>query len=299
MRGFESASRNPSLPLERGGDSNLDGLSERQIIWYKHMMKGVPAITPNLEEFGGLYSPEEIEKDNARVERRRHDFDRERDSTHEARDFRARLAEFLFARLGGMWLGGKVGLASEFDDYTNGVDLTFEVAGDDGLIHRLAIDITTGVDEALRKLRDIGLKLRDGELSEVKYFKSQTEGGFKGKIKVPKVVIFMENLDALAKFYYILRTTSDPAVKENAINFLGGAVQRLNFLTQVIGELRVTIDVLTSIGAEQGEIDELEKLLDFFIKKEQKLQELKSRLTKADDTGPQSSISSIISAWRP
>jgi len=287
------------MPPERSGGSNLEGLSDKQIVWYEHMMKVNLGSVPNLEDFQDIYPLSEIKKDCARVERRKQDFSKEADSANKIRDFRARLAEFLMARLGGTWLGGKVSKTSEFDDYTNGVDLVFETIDETGFDHHLSIDITTGLGEAERKLRDIGLKLKNGELSEVKYFKSQFEGVVKSKIKMSKVMLYFENLDVLAKQYYIAKTTTDPVVKERAIKFLGGVNPRLSFITQVVGELTVIRDFLLSDSAKREMVDELEWLLNFFNKKKTRLQELSANLTKVDDIKLQSLISSTISTWRP
>lgn len=299
MKSFESIQQESLMPSDRGGGSNLEGLSEQQTTWYAHMIRGVSGLAPNLDEFEGIYSREEIERDKARVERRKRDFAHESDSNNEMRDFRAKLAELIFTRLGGIWLDGKVSLVSEFDDYANGVDVVFEMVDEDGESHRLAIDITTGVDEAMRKLRDIGLKIQEGKFSEVKYFKSQTEEGFKGGIEVPRVVVGVSNIDVLAKKYFTFKTSSDPVVKSNTAKILNTPQQALDFVAQVSGELERTKDKLISISAEQEKIDKVERLLTHFVKRQKKLRDLVVKLTKADDPEPQSSMSSVISTWRP
>jgi len=90
------------------------------------------------------------------------------------------------------WFGSEpyeIMVTSEYDDYKNGIDSIVEFQQEKGVSYLgLAVDATFGTDVS-RKFKRILREIDNGEMPEVKYFKSEYLAlkGMKGKL--PRVVI--------------------------------------------------------------------------------------------------------------
>jgi hypothetical protein len=90
----------------------------------------------------------------------------------------------------GTWFGSNVGviIPSRYDEIKNGIDsiMKFQEVGKPSSYLALGIDVTFSKD-ADSKIHNILNKIRKGESSEIKYFKTKE---FKGQLlNIPKVVI--------------------------------------------------------------------------------------------------------------
>ncbi len=103
---------------------------------------------------------------------------------------------------------------SRFDDVANGVDSIVEFEEEGATSHlALAVDVTKGREGLKKKFERIRTSIEEGELSRVKYFKSEN---FRGELRnVPRVVIgadhsTVENIsDLLLRFIRMKKSIAE------------------------------------------------------------------------------------------
>ncbi len=176
--------------MERGGSE----LSEAEERLSPLLLPDIEEHRIQLEEFEGLYDPRMIERDKKEVLRLEDLFEKDAKANPEAEVWskRGKLFEAMVNNQieESNWLGesAEVIIPSKYDDYINKIDSILEFDAEGTLSHlALAIDVTKSLDEIQKKLSQIKKSIDSGELSTIKYFRSQTERG--EKTAIPRVVV--------------------------------------------------------------------------------------------------------------
>ena len=142
------------------------------------------------EEFEGVYTKEEIERDRHSVEKKKGNLDPSDPSLQRAQILEALLAEQIELS---EWFGEDVLtiVPSEYDDLYHGVDITAEFQIDRTLKYLgLGIDITSSPGSINKKVEKVKDHIRDGSLTEMKYFTSERLPDFHGRMaNIPNTVI--------------------------------------------------------------------------------------------------------------
>lgn len=157
------------------------------------------------------------------------------------------------------WFGSNVYAirTTKFDDYFNGVDmvLEFDLEGEEGIERvSLAIDASSADFDVVNKkiTRNINKILGDGEKApEVKYFKSEADPNFKGKLEnIIPVVIGIEgkNVDELAEKYSSKSSNKEMAAHPAQRVFLEEIKVQLEFYLKL---LEINCDQHLSINENQ------------------------------------------------
>ena len=145
-------------------------------------------------EFTAVYSAQEISADQIRV-------GEIKQQQNESRTMRSLILEhaiYLHSESSN-WVAGKSGecytvQTTEYDDKINHTDLVIEWV-ENGEVHRLAIDVTTSemdtkIEEKERQIRD---EIKSGNLSLVKYFKSEAQPDQIRKVSgIPRAIIALD-----------------------------------------------------------------------------------------------------------
>ena len=142
------------------------------------------------EEFEGVYTKEEIERDQHSVEKKKGNLDPSDPSLQRAQILEALLAEQIELS---EWFGEDVLtiVPAEYDDLYHGVDITAEFEIDRTLKYLgLGIDITSSPGSITKKVEKVKDHIRDGSLTEMKYFTSERLPDFHGRMaNIPNTVI--------------------------------------------------------------------------------------------------------------
>ena len=146
------------------------------------------------DDFKGIYTPEEIAADQARL-----------DEIKKAQKYPATVRAVILEHVifshseNSNWLTTQdresyTVQTTEFDDKVNHTDMVVEWI-EDGEIRRLAIDVTTSETNGpiAQSESQIEEEIKSGNLATVKYFKSQAEPNKVGEISgIPRVIIAMD-----------------------------------------------------------------------------------------------------------
>lgn len=175
-------------------DNNNQFIIDRLYVKSLHVLK---CDKISLNDFYGIRNKEELEKDETEVLRLKKIFaENQTEDLEEAQKF-GTIFEALIHHHGEMsnWFGENSHTikTSDYDDYINGIDEILETNKEDQEVSHLAlaIDATTNYT-TYEKLKSIWENLKNGHLTDVKYFKS--ENSDKTELhKVPKVVVTSSN----------------------------------------------------------------------------------------------------------
>ena len=144
----------------------------------------------NTEEFEGVYTKEEIERDQHSVEKKKSNLDPSDPSLQRSQILEALLAEQIELS---EWFGEDVLtiIPAEYDDLYHGVDITAEFQIDRTLKYLgLGIDITSSPGSITKKVEKVKDHIRDGSLTEMKYFTSERLPDFHGRMaNIPNTII--------------------------------------------------------------------------------------------------------------
>lgn len=146
-------------------------------------------------DFKDLYGSKRVEADIKEIERIRQEIESRQSENDKVIGKKSKLFEAILSEQieEQNWMGGEVMAvaASEYDDIKNRVDMILEFTGEEASRLALAVDLTTATNtEILRaKLKRIRDEIRSGELTRVKYFKSEAED-FRGELgNIPRVIV--------------------------------------------------------------------------------------------------------------
>lgn len=166
---------------------------------YRESERFLKEQEPDPDDFSGVYSQEEINRDKFETSRLEEIFRANLQELGEGGQRAHKLAKifegvFLKHAELGNWFGENVFISktSRFDDFKNGIDNVLEVQEDKEVSHTaLSIDVTIGGDMGTinSKVRRIKEQIKAGKMGEVKYFQSEATG-YKGVLAgLPRVVI--------------------------------------------------------------------------------------------------------------
>jgi hypothetical protein len=152
------------------------------------------AIRPKREDFEGVYSTEELDRDWGRsAEKGAAIFAQSATARYEQPEIEKDFEYCLMEALQNLeWFDDEVSVSpgSAFDDHHRGADLilTFE---DNGQLFHLSIDATLATDpvKLAEKDEDITRNLELGRLNEVKYFICDADPRIKGKTRMPQIML--------------------------------------------------------------------------------------------------------------
>ena len=139
-----------------------------------------------MEEFVDLYGEAAIKKDSLDVKNLEANFEK-----GPSKKFSELFEAIVASQIEDADLMGpnaSVIVPSRFDDIMNGVDSIVEFEEERATSHlALAIDVTKGAEGLKKKFDKIRSSIKDGDLSRVKYFKSDN---FRGELRnIPRVVV--------------------------------------------------------------------------------------------------------------
>jgi len=139
-----------------------------------------------MDEFQAVYGSEEIKKDKGKI------FDKRKEDVKDYSE-RGEIFEMIMReseKYG--WFGSDCFIqeSSEYDDRINYTDVIWEFEDENGKPVRLAIDcVVTEGDLLSKKVGGIMKKVRDADLSRLKYFQSEISDDKKELYRVPQVVL--------------------------------------------------------------------------------------------------------------
>lgn len=182
---------------------------------FKRLMPKFKALRIDMDEFEGVYSREEIDRDKRNIETKKAFFE----SDDSPLNRRAQILEALLAEQIELseWFGSDALtiVPSEYDDFYHGVDLAVEFQQDDEMQHvALGIDVTTSQGLSIfTKLTLIKGRIEQGELTEMKYFTSESQPDLrKRKTDIPSLVIGADprTINELANLWLTIDKSKNP-----------------------------------------------------------------------------------------
>ena len=217
-----------------------------------------------LDDFEGIYTKEKIEADKKYVEEKEKVFDR--DDTENEKEMKklATIFEVVVYKHGELseWFGhGALTIkTSEYDDIKNGVDLMVEFEEKGHLA--LAIDVTFSNDTE-KKFERIQKEIEKGKLTEVEYFKSESEEYPHSLQKVPRVVIGAEKKTVMELGELWV---------ENEKEKLGKHSIQFQMLDQIIEQAEVFAEYARKCKKEDvvGQYENIRKILGDVLKEKNK-----------------------------
>lgn len=186
---------NESVPICPKGQERKEAVLREMLPFvreaYMKSQKIIQAEAIDPKDFVHPYSADVVEKDIAWTEKMRKQHEEKFDLNKAHADI---IEAILFQHIEqSNWFGQNASIikTSHFDDIRNGVDLIVEFEDEaENLLHMgLAIDVTFGEAALQNKLSDIKNDIKNGTLSEIKYFASE-RSPHKGLYqRLPRVVI--------------------------------------------------------------------------------------------------------------
>ncbi len=209
--------------------------------------------TINLEEFSGIYSMEEIQKDIAEITRLEKLFSADYSRDPEGEKFKklADIFECIIFEKAEMceWLGkGIISKTSRFDDVKNGIDLVARYEDQEKPLG-LGIDVTYTQNPAT-KLAKIKTQIDSGALGRIKYGRNSETGELGSVDLVPRVIVGAEHGTVLQ---LAAMWVEDKKFKKN---FDSHPIQLI-----ILNEISAQLSVFSKYASSSGKKD-LAKIFD-------------------------------------
>ena len=189
-------------------------ISQTEAEVFRRLIPKFEKLRINPQEFKGVYTESEINRDLESVRRKKETIERAATGpTQRAQVLEALLAEQVELS---NWLGQNAMtiVPAEYDDLYHGVDLATEFEHDETLQHlAMGIDVTTSpgsIEDKLTRIRD---HLVDGSLTEMKYFTSERLPDFHGRMaNIPLTVIGADarTINELAELWLTVDRSKNP-----------------------------------------------------------------------------------------
>lgn len=178
------------------------------------------------------------DEDRAEIERRKLLFDKESPEQKERKIY-ATILEMVVMEFGNSWITGSFIKASCYDDYLNGTDIIFELEKSDGAIFRLAIDVTSSEQDAVRKTYQVLGDIGRGDFQKIKYLHSDLEN-FKGQTTMPKVIIGADRSEIveLGALYMRHKNASSPEIRTRILE----QIENHHFGSEMLAGILAQID---------------------------------------------------------
>jgi len=200
---------------------------------------------PELDDFSGLYSTEEINEDKERVSFLQDKFNEIMTPSQERMKEVAAIFEAIVIdeAESSEWLGSRaiVYSASEYDDFMNGVDAVAEFKNNENESDflALAMDVTfsSDIENIEKKINRVLKSVKDGVLTPLKYFAD--EDGNQSKMEVPRVVIGAdaEMVGELMKIWD-MKSSANEENRKKAKNTLGQHIFQTKMLLEIEMQLK-------------------------------------------------------------
>lgn len=165
-------------------------ISDAEQMAFDLLMPKHKDLAINLDDFKDIYGPEEISRDKRSIENKHAKMVDIDSAFHK----RAQLLEAILAEQIELsdWFGENAMtiVPAEYDDLFNGIDLTTEFEQEGGFQYiAMGIDVTSSGHPVKKKLDTIKAHIKDGTLTQMKYFKSE-KNDIQGRMgRIPQLVI--------------------------------------------------------------------------------------------------------------
>ncbi|MES2985859.1 MAG: hypothetical protein V4686_01890 [Patescibacteria group bacterium] len=165
---------------------------------------------------------------------------------------------------------------TDWDDYTNGVDLIAERTQGDAVNHNgFALDVTFGGPKTvLKKVQSVANKIMNGKLGKVDFFKSD-DGKFKGQLNnIPLVVIGASGNTMKGLINHFANPEEDIYLSEHPFQF------------QIIEDIIMQCDFFCEIAQQCVDVEKKELIVTTYTKLKQdfeKILQLKAKLSPQID----------------
>lgn len=174
----------------------------------------------------------------------------------------------LYGMQTGEWLGdgSKVRIASEYDDFINGVDCIVELDSTKQLA--IGIDTTISEKKIVEKLQGIRDQILRGRLTEVRYFKNENFTGTLHNVPLTVVGVNFDANSSLASLVYDIETTDPsylpekPDKKDKAQREIKNHTIQFTMLFEIRMQLETFLSFAIKIGANGEIITKLENDLE-------------------------------------
>ena len=217
---------------------------------------------PRPADFDGIYPDSEIIADTEKIEKTALDFQARRTTEENELAFYASALEMVINQFANAWLGGSFSKASDYDDFFNGTDLVYEIH-EHGEVLRVALDVTTGFEQAAGKIKQIETDLKMGRFTNLKYFESQLDD-MKGKCEMPRFIIGADRVEIveLCRLYldFICQKGENKSKKGEEIrnHRLGSEIMNMISI-----QLDGAMDTLKGVAGQEQKIETIKKIMRF------------------------------------
>lgn len=225
--------------------------------------------SPRLDDFADIYPAEVIGQDKKDLAEFQAKFAKLDTPLDKERELYASVVEMALMEFSNAWMPGYVSRASEFDDIRRQTDLVLETHGDDGMVRRIAVDVTMSPRKATEKMFNTLQRIKAGWFHDPKYFASELEdvheraAALKGRLEaegklqwadqedavkqlmeMPRIIIGTndkEDIAALARLFLNYRNAPTPtlraAFRERIAALPLGAEMRTLIAAQLRGQI--------------------------------------------------------------
>lgn len=194
LMGFERFSPE-SIDFKRARREVLSPAMERVHAATQHELFRKPEYAIHMDEFRGIYAPEEMAKDAAYATRLEMQWANEHSEQEKHTKKIAEVFEglVLFNTRGGNWFGdASVLKTTPYDDYVNGTDMIAHLrnASETPQTLALAVDVTFGTTGLKKKFNNIYKEIDENTAGSLKYYRNPS-GTERGPLhnKVARVVV--------------------------------------------------------------------------------------------------------------
>ena len=255
----------------------------------------------DVDEFEGVYSREEIERDKESVRKKKRRIE-EQDT---APTKRAQILEALLAEQIELseWLGldAMTIIPAEYDDLYHGVDLAAEFQRDGTLQHlAMGVDVTTSPFSIEKKLNIIRDHLTDGTMTEMKYFTSERLPNLHGRYEnIPSIVVGADarTINELAELWLTVDRSKNPKQGTDSIDLeelrakAREAQQKLarhRVQVLILKQMQVQLEAFRTYAQKKSQSKVASKLTDILklvtdILSEKKISKIDDKINESDD----------------
>ncbi|HXV27006.1 MAG TPA: hypothetical protein VD862_03240 [Candidatus Paceibacterota bacterium] len=163
-----------ALPV-RQEQGDLEHLSADELSRLESLVADYKAESPPLDSFSDIYPAQEIAQDTKDLGEFVSKFERLDTPLDRERELHASAMEMALMEFSSLWMPGYLSRASQFDDIRRQTDLILEDEGGDGVVRRIAIDVTMSDRKAKEKMFVTLQRVLAGWFHDPKYFESELE----------------------------------------------------------------------------------------------------------------------------
>ena len=263
------------------------------------LLERYAATAPTPQDFVFSYDRETVRKDTTELTNKKAGFTQ----TPQEQEiyFYSKVLELIIDNFSDVWLPGVLCRVSEYDDIKNGTDTLLEArSSQNNQVLRLLLDITSGVEDAIHKLRDNLNYLERGKLQKVKYYSSELGAIDKGQSYLKVIVgadhkqivvlgrqllLYEQSVGEIKKMHKSKTPVPQSLLekKERAFKNIEGHDLGANLIVEIHRQVEIAIDIFTQLpksirpDAAAEKLAELREWLKLFSEKEKVLTPTKDK----------------------